>query len=124
MAQQMTQQELYGFLEDRFECARACAECARVCALRVSTPDPDAGAEREQVRRAGIVCSEVCEATCRTLTEGDEQDADVLRIQLEWCRVICLNCAQAFGSRPETEKSAASCRACAAACTDFIAALA
>ncbi|MET9090039.1 ferredoxin [Streptomyces sp. NPDC004237] len=124
MTQQTSQQELYRFLEDRFACAQACAECARVCALRAGVLDPD-GAESEKVRRKGIMCAEVCEATCRALTEENGRGEADLRIQLAWCRTVCLECAVAF----ETHRgagagtSAAACRECAAACADFLAAL-
>ncbi|MGW3131924.1 ferredoxin [Streptomyces sp. NPDC001123] len=120
-----SQQDLYRFLEDRFACAQACTECARMCALRAGVLDPGgaADAEADRLRRTGIMCAEVCDATCRALTEETDRDADGLRVQLEWCRTVCLDCARAFDARPGAEPSAAACRACAAACTDFIAAL-
>ncbi|MEU9454099.1 ferredoxin [Streptomyces sp. NPDC048277] len=119
----MSQKELYGFLEDRFECAQACAQCARACALRAGTLEPDGGAGYEQVRRLGVACGEVCEATCRALTEGNGQDVDALRMQLEWCRAVCLDCARVFGACPGAEKAADACRACGAVCGRFLTAL-
>ncbi|MGW7546879.1 ferredoxin [Streptomyces sp. NPDC054770] len=118
-----SQQDLYRFLEDRFACAQACTECARVCALRAGVLDPDGTTEVERLRRTGIMCAEVCDATCRLLTEETGQDEAGLRVQLEWCRAVCLDCARAFDARPGAEPSAAACRACAAACTDFMAVL-
>ncbi|MGW2687729.1 ferredoxin [Streptomyces sp. NPDC001414] len=118
-----SQQELYGYLEDRFACAQACTECARLCALGASVFDPEGTVELERVRRTGIMCAEVCDATCRALTEENDQDEAGLRVQLEWCRTICLRGAQAFDTRPGAEKSVAACRACAVACTEFMATL-
>ncbi|MFD8815092.1 ferredoxin [Streptomyces sp. NPDC059627] len=118
-----SQQDLYRFLEDRFACAQACTECARVCALRAGVLDPDGTTEVERLRRTGIMCAEVCDATCRLLTEETGQDEAGLRVQLEWCRAVCLDCARAFDARPGAEPSAAACRACAAACTEFMAVL-
>ncbi|MER6267770.1 ferredoxin [Streptomyces sp900105755] len=120
-----SQQDLYRFLEDRFACAQACTECARMCALRAGVLNPGgaADAEADRLRRTGIMCAEVCDATCRALTEETGRDEDGLRVQLEWCRTVCLDCARAFDARPGAESSAAACRACAVACTDFMAAL-
>ncbi|MFF7475105.1 ferredoxin [Streptomyces sp. NPDC008092] len=120
-----SRQDPYRFLEDRFACAQACTECARMCALRagVRAPDGTADGEADRLRRTGIRCAEVCDATCRAVTEGPDRDADGLLVQLEWCRTVCLDCARAFEARPGAEPGAAACRACAAACTDFMAAL-
>ncbi|WP_367325337.1 four-helix bundle copper-binding protein [Streptomyces sp. HUAS ZL42] len=115
-----SQQELFRFLEDRFACAQACTECARACALRASLLDPDGTEEQELVRRKGIMCAEVCDATCRVLSEQTQLDENGIRVQLEWCRTVCLECAHVFDEHPGAETSAAACRACAQACTDFI----
>jgi hypothetical protein len=118
-----SQQELFRFLEDRFACAQACTECARACALRASLVDPDATERQELVRRKGIMCAEVCDATCRVLSEENRQDEAGIRIQLEWCRTVCLECAQVFDGQPGAEQSAKACRECAQACSDFMATL-
>ncbi|KUN89542.1 ferredoxin [Streptomyces bungoensis] len=118
-----SQQQLYRFLEDRFTCAQACTECARACAVRASLLDPDGTEGQERVRRLGIMCAEVCDATCRVLSEEIRQDEEGMRIQLEWCRSVCLECAHAFDEQSGAESAASACRACAVACTDFMAAL-
>ncbi|MFB8774290.1 ferredoxin [Streptomyces broussonetiae] len=115
-----TQQELFRFLEDRFACAQSCTECARACALRASLVDPDGPEEQELVRRKGIMCAEVCDATCRVLSEQNLLDEDGIRVQVEWCRTVCLESAHAFDRSPGGEDAAAACRACARACTDFL----
>lgn len=113
-------QQLYRFLEDRFACALACTECARVCAVRASLLDPIGAVRQDRVRRLGIMCAEVCDATCRMLTEQDRQDEEGIRIQLEWCRSVCLDCADGFAGQTGAESAAGACRACAQACTDFL----
>ncbi|MET8944356.1 four-helix bundle copper-binding protein [Streptomyces sp. NPDC004542] len=118
-----SQQELYRFLEDRFACAQACTECARACALRASLLDPGGTQEQERARRRGIMCAEVCDATCRVLAEHNCLDENGIRVQLELCRTVCLECAHAFDAQPGAEESATACRACARACTEFIATL-
>jgi hypothetical protein len=118
-----TQQELFQFLEDRFACAQACTECARACALRASLVDPDGTEEQELVRRKGIMCAEVCDATCRVLSEQNRMDEAGIRIQVEWCRTVCLEAAHAFDRLADTEDGAKACRECAQACTDFLATL-
>ncbi|MFE6280925.1 ferredoxin [Streptomyces sp. NPDC057877] len=118
-----TQQELFRFLEDRFACAQACTECARACALRASLVDPDGTEEQELVRRKGIMCAEVCDATCRVLSEQNLLDEDGIRVQVEWCRTVCLESAHVFDRHPGAEDTAETCRACARACTDFLATL-
>ncbi|MBL1084573.1 ferredoxin [Streptomyces actinomycinicus] len=120
MTSSTSQQQLYRFLEDRFTCAQACTECARACAVRASLVDPDGTERQERVRRLGIMCAEVCDATCRVLSEENRQDEDGMRVRVEWCRSICLECARAFDDHPEAESAAATCRACADACTDFL----
>jgi hypothetical protein len=118
-----SQQELFRFLEDRFACAQACTECARACALRASLADPDGTEEQELVRRKGIMCAEVCDATCRVLSEQNCLDEESIRVQLEWCRSVCLECAHVFERYAGAEDSAKACRECAQACSDFIATL-
>jgi hypothetical protein len=118
-----SQQELFRFLEDRFACAQACTECARACALRASLVDPDGTEEQELVRRKGIMCAEVCDATCRVLSEQNRLDEDGIRVQLEWCRSVCLESAHVFDRFPGAEDSAKACRECAQACSDFMATL-
>lgn len=118
-----TQQELFRFLEDRFACAQACTECARACALHASLVDPDGTEEQELVRRKGIMCAEVCDATCRVLSEQNSLDEAAIRIQVEWCRTVCLEGAHAFDRFPGAEDGAKACRQCAEACTEFLATL-
>ncbi|MEU9669598.1 ferredoxin [Streptomyces bobili] len=120
MTSTTSQQELFRFLEDRFACAQACTECARACALRASLVDPDGTEQQEFVRRKGIMCAEVCDATCRVLSEENRVDEAGIRVQVEWCRTICLETAHVFERHPGAEDSAAACRACARACTDFL----
>ncbi|WP_328483700.1 four-helix bundle copper-binding protein [Streptomyces sp. NBC_00377] len=121
---QTSQRELFQFLEDRFACAQACTECARACALRASLVEPGGTEDQELLRRKGIMCAEVCDATCRVLSEGNRLDEAGIRAQLEWCRTVCLECAHVFDRHPGAERSAAACRACAEACTEFISTLA
>ncbi|MBC9730996.1 ferredoxin [Streptomyces sp. TRM68367] len=123
MTSTTSQQELFRFLEDRFACAQACTECARVCALCASLVDPDGTENQELVRRKGIMCAEVCDSTCRVLSEQNQVDEASLRMQAEWCRAVCLESARVFDGSPGTEETAAACRACARACTDFLATL-
>ncbi|MGW0996000.1 ferredoxin [Streptomyces sp. NPDC002520] len=118
-----SEQQLYRFLEDRFTCAQACADCARVCAVRASLLDPDGTVPRERVRRLGVICAEVCDATCGMLSEQNQQEEEGIRVRLKWCRSVCLDCAQAFDEQAGAESAAAACRACAVACADFMAAL-
>ncbi|MEV0220654.1 four-helix bundle copper-binding protein [Streptomyces sp. NPDC050704] len=118
------QQELVRFLEDRFACAQACTECARVCALRASLADLDGPDDQQQLRRKGILCAEVCDATCRALAEETVQSDEAgMRAQVEWCRAVCLETAHVFDRGPGAEEGAQACRDCARACTEFLALL-
>lgn len=123
MTSPQDRQELIRFLEDRFACAQACTECARISALRAALADPDGSPAEQRARRAGIACAEVCDATCGTLSEEGAYDEAALRLQVEWCRGVCLEGARAFDACPGAEEGAAACRACARACTDFLATL-
>ncbi|WP_307543609.1 four-helix bundle copper-binding protein [Streptomyces sp. V3I8] len=112
--------ELVRFLEDRFACAQACTECARACALRASLADLDGPEEQRLIRRKGILCAEVCDTTCRLLAEQATQSEDVMRVQVEWCRTICLETAQVFDRSPGCEEGGQACRDCADACSEFL----
>lgn len=116
----MSQQELFRFLEDRFACAQSCTECAQACALCASLVDPDGPAEDALARRKEILCAEVCDATCRMLCEQGHQNETALRVQLEWCRTVCLECAAVLDDQPGGETAAKECRNCAQACADSI----
>ncbi|MEU1597630.1 ferredoxin [Streptomyces sp. NPDC005708] len=119
-----SQQEVYRFLEDRFACAQTCTECARASALRASLAEPDGTHDQELLRRKGVMCAEVCDATCRVLSQhGGHEEEDGIRSQVEWCRSVCLDCAHVFDADPGGEAAARACRACARACTDFLATL-
>ncbi|MCW8096572.1 four-helix bundle copper-binding protein [Streptomyces tauricus] len=113
-------QELVRFLEDRFACAQACTECARACALRAGLADIDGPEDQQLIRRKGILCTEVCDATCRLLAEQATQSEDVLRSQVEWCRTVCLETAHVFDLGPGSEEGAQACRDCARACAEFL----
>ncbi|WP_328498229.1 four-helix bundle copper-binding protein [Streptomyces sp. NBC_00414] len=113
-------QELVRFLEDRFACAQACTECARVCALRASLADLDGPEDQQLIRHKGILCAEVCDTTCRFLAEQVTQSEDSMRVQVEWCRTVCLETAGVLDLDPGSEESAQSCRDCARACSEFL----
>lgn len=132
--------DLVRFLEDRFACAQSCTECARACALLVSSTDlgsvapqvhgpvravpsegqPDAP---HGLRRALLLSVEVCDATCRLLSEEAHQDEYGLRLQVEWCRAVALECAHVCDRTRDAADCAERCRVCARACTDFLATL-
>ena len=118
-----SQQELFRFLEDRFVCAQACTECAHACALRAGLVAPDGTEPHERVRSQGILCADVCDATCRALSEDHRMDEAALHAQLEWCRTVCLETAHALDRHPGAHETAAACRDCAKACTEFMATL-
>lgn len=88
--------------------------------MRASLVDPDGTERQERVRRLGIMCAEVCDSTCRVLCEESRQDEDEIRVRLEWCRSTCLECARAFDGQSGAESAAATCRACADACSEFL----
>lgn len=105
-------------------CAQSCTECARACALRAGLVEPGGSEEEERARRKGISCAEVCDATCRVLSEEAGLDEAAIRMQLEWCRTVCLETAHAFEGCPGAGDAARACRECARACTEFMATLA
>jgi hypothetical protein len=92
--------------------------------VRASLVDPDGTDRQERVRRLGIICAEVCDSTCRVLCEESRQDEGEIRGRVEWCRSACLECAGAFDDQPGAESAAATCRACADACSEFLHSLA
>ncbi|WP_353940523.1 ferredoxin [Streptomyces sp. HUAS MG91] len=143
-ADEPSKDALVRYLEDRFACTQSCTECARACAMRVSSADragvaagargparppaagadPDAGGRTPQEpRRTLLLCVEICDATCRLLSEEALRDEYALRLQVEWCRAVALECAHACDRMPDGEDCARRCRACARACSDFLATL-
>lgn len=105
------------YLEDRFACAQACDECVRACALRLGPDEPG------EMARLHSTCADVCDATCRVLSEPGDQDVQRVRLQVEWCRAVCLQCARMCEASPQARDCALSCRRCARACGDFLATL-
>ncbi|MFF2652506.1 four-helix bundle copper-binding protein [Streptomyces sp. NPDC058045] len=118
-------QDLVTFLEEAFGCAQACADCARSCAGRISagrisfTGTHD-GPAPQDLRRQSVLCTEVCDATCAMLSEQAHHDEYALRIQVEWTRAMCLECAHICDRYAGSEECARVCRACARACTSFL----
>ncbi|MFJ2902183.1 ferredoxin [Streptomyces sp. NPDC091279] len=116
-------QELFRYLEERFDCAQACGECARVCVVRAGLWESDGHAGQERVRRESIACADVCDATALMLSEEDRLDEAAILVQLDWCRSLCLETAHLLDAQPAAESTAEACRACARACTAFAALL-
>jgi hypothetical protein len=54
------------------------------------------------------------------LSDQNTLDESGIRMQVEWCRTVCLESAHVFDGYPDAEETAAACRACARACTDFL----
>ncbi|MFJ2770660.1 ferredoxin [Streptomyces sp. NPDC087300] len=110
-------EDLVRYLEDRFACAQACEDCVRACAVRQGPAAPGA------TPRLNSACADVCDATSRVLAEQGDQDEQRVRMQVEWCRAICLQCASLCDRRAATDHCAEACRRCAKACDDFLATL-
>ncbi len=108
-------QDLVRYLEDRFACAQACDECVRECAKRRGPAESGAGP------RLNSACADVCDATARVLADQSDQDEQRVRLQVEWCRAICLRCAFLCDLRPASADCAEACRRCAQACDAFLA---
>ncbi|MFH8294687.1 four-helix bundle copper-binding protein [Streptomyces sp. NPDC018059] len=109
--------ELVRYLEDRFACAQACDDCVRACARRHGPPGPG------DAPRLDTACADVCDATARLLADQvdqDEQDEQRVRVQVEWCRAICLQCAALCDPLPGSAACAEACRRCAKACDAFL----
>ncbi|MFI6277236.1 hypothetical protein [Streptomyces sp. NPDC050988] len=96
--------------------AHGSAPCARLAEL--GGPD-----DQQELRREGILCAEVCDATCRALAEQSTQAEAGMCAQVEWCRAVCLETAQVLDRSPGAEDSAQVCRDCARPCTEFLALL-
>ncbi|MGV9878469.1 ferredoxin [Streptomyces sp. NPDC003006] len=115
--EERSHQDLVRYLEDRFACAQACDDCVRACARRQGPAEPG------NTPRVDTACADVCDATSRLLGEqADQADQDEqrVRMQVEWCRAICLQCADLCDLRPASATCAEACRRCAKACDDFL----
>ncbi|MEV7192146.1 hypothetical protein AB0N81_10070 [Streptomyces sp. NPDC093510] len=64
--EEVSQQELVRYLEDRFACAQACDDCVRECAVRQGPAECGEGA------RLNTACADVCDATSRVLAEQSD----------------------------------------------------
>jgi hypothetical protein len=111
---------LVRYLEDRFACAASCRTAATATARHCGTP----GAEPAALR--ALRCVEVCDSTARLLGAEPVHDPedDELRFRLDWCRTVCLDCAAHCARVAGAGDAVAACRACAEACTRFLATLA
>ncbi|MFE0171290.1 ferredoxin [Streptomyces sp. NPDC059002] len=115
--QEARHEDLVRYLEDRFACAQACDECVRTCAARQGPADPGA------MPRLNSVCADVCDATARVLSEQSDQDEQRVRIQVEWCRAVCFQCASLCDLRTPADRCVEACRRCVRACDVFLATL-
>ncbi|MEU7576184.1 ferredoxin [Streptomyces sp. NPDC041068] len=106
--------DLVRYLEDRFACAQACDDCVRECAMRQGPAEPGDGP------RLNSACADVCDATSRVLAEQSDQDEQRVRMQVEWCRAVCLQCASLCDLGPASVQCAEACRRCAKACDEFL----
>ncbi|MEV5981442.1 ferredoxin [Streptomyces sp. NPDC052114] len=113
--EELGHQDLVRYLEDRFACAQACDDCVRECAKRQGPAESGAGP------RLNSACADVCDATARVLADQGDQDEERVRMQVEWCRAICLRCACLCDLRAASAGCAEACRRCAKACDDFLA---
>ncbi len=112
--EELDHQELVRYLEDRFACAQACDECVHVCAVRAGPEEPGG------LTRLNTACADVCDATSRVLAEQSDQDEQRVRMQVEWCRAVCLQCAALCDPHPASAVCAEACRRCAKACDTFL----
>lgn len=112
--EECSHEDLVRYLEDRFACAQACDDCARVCLVREGPAGPG------EAPRLNTACADVCEATSRVLAEQSDQDEQRVRMQVEWCRAICLQCASLCDLHPAAADCAEACRRCAKACDAFL----
>ncbi|WP_070321305.1 four-helix bundle copper-binding protein [Streptomyces alboniger] len=110
--QERSHQDLVRYLEDRFACAQACDDCVRACTRRQGPAEPGDA--------LNTTCADVCDATSRLLAEQPDQDEQRIRMQVEWCRDVCLQCAALCDLRPASAGCAQACRDCAKACDDFL----
>ncbi|MFK4066380.1 four-helix bundle copper-binding protein [Streptomyces sp. NPDC029674] len=118
--QELSHQDLVRYLEDRFACAQACDDCVRACTMRQGPAESGDGS------RLNTACADVCDATYRLLADQSDrsdpgdQDEQRVRMQVEWCRAVCLQCAALCGLNPASAGCADACRRCAKACDDFL----
>lgn len=112
--EELSHQDLVRYLEDRFACAQACDDCVRACAVRQGPAECGDGP------RLNTACADVCDATSRILAEQPDQDEQRMRMQVEWCREICLQCASLCDLDSTSARCADACRRCAKACDDFL----
>ncbi|EGX55294.1 hypothetical protein SZN_33586 [Streptomyces zinciresistens K42] len=85
--------------------------------------DPDGTGEQAPPRRRGILCAEVCDATCRMLSEQGRTGEAAPRLRPEWTRTVCLESARVVERHPGAEETARACHDCARACSAFMAVL-
>ena len=108
-------------IETCFDCAQACTSCADAC---LSEPMV---AELVRCIRLNEDCATVCAATGAVLSRLTEPSWEILRHQLEACRVACRACGDECAKHAEMMEHcrvcADACRACETACAELVSAL-
>jgi hypothetical protein len=92
-------------------CAQACTQCADACLS-------EDGRQQELVKciRLNLDCADICATTERIISRQTDYDANVSRVMLEACIVVCRSC----GDECEThgQHGMEHCSVCAQACRD------
>lgn len=101
------------------ECENDCTACADACLAEEGV------AELRRCISLGLVCSDICAATRRTLVRRTHADAEVELVALRACAEACRSCADECdrhrAHHDHCRLCAESCRRCLDACEAAIA---
>lgn len=90
-----------------YACAQSCTACADACLAEEGV------AHLRRCIRLNLDCADVCAATGSVLSRQTEPPLELLRAQLEACRLACRLCGEECGRHAEMHEH---CRVCAEAC--------
>lgn len=102
-------------------CAQSCTACADACLAE------DMVAELRECIRTDLDCADICATTAAVLSRRTGSNLDVVKAQLEACRIACATCAEECESHAEMHEHcricAQACSRCEQACADLLAAI-
>ncbi len=110
--------ELTAAVDAAIDCAVTCTACADACLAEGSVDT------LRRCIRTDQDCADVCIAVARLLSRQTEPEGEILRAQVEACRIACRacgeECAKHAGHHEHCRICAEACRECEEACARLL----
>ena len=109
--------QIVALVNSAFACEQCCTSCADACL------DEDGDMDLRYCIRTNLDCADVCATTGRMFSRQTQPNAQLLRAQLEACRVACDACADECEKHADMHDHCRVCMECCRECSDACRAL-